>query len=87
MPARPPSSSPTFRPRKLKVDVILVVAFDLDAIYLLQTAMILREDDFYDVLVEHPDVFYVTFDNVGVGRRWPRPCRKGKAEGDFAHHG
>jgi D-xylose transport system substrate-binding protein len=39
----------------------------------------------YDVLVEHPDALYVTFDNVGVGRLMAKTMlEKGKAEGDFA---
>src|SRR3712207_3008606 len=52
------------------VDVILVVAFDSDAIL---PAFEAAADAgipmiSYDVLVEHPDALYVTFDNVGVGR-------------------
>jgi D-xylose transport system substrate-binding protein len=69
------------------VDVILVVAFDSDAILpAFQTAadagipMIS-----YDVLVEHPDALYVTFDNVGVGRLMAQTMLdKGKSEGNFA---
>lgn len=69
------------------VDVILVVAFDSDAILpAFQTAadagipMIS-----YDVLVEHPEALYVTFDNVGVGRAMAKTMlEKGKSEGNFA---
>ncbi|HEY5597790.1 MAG TPA: substrate-binding domain-containing protein, partial [Kiloniellales bacterium] len=70
-----------------KVDVILVVAFDSDAILpAFQTAADAGVKMIsYDVLVEHPDALYVTFDNVGVGRLMAKTMlEKGKAEGDFA---
>ncbi len=69
------------------VDVILVVAFDSDAILpAFQTAADAGVKMIsYDVLVEHPDALYVTFDNVGVGRLMAKTMlEKGKAEGDFA---
>jgi len=70
-----------------KVDVILVVAFDSDAI--LPSFQLAADAGVkmisYDVLVEHPDALYVTFDNVGVGRLMAKTMlEKGKAEGDFA---
>ena len=51
-------------------NVILVVAFDSDAILpAFQAAADAGVKMIsYDVLVEHPDALYVTFDNVGVGR-------------------
>ena len=69
------------------VDVILVVAFDSDAIL---PAFEAAADAgipmiSYDVLVEHPDALYVTFDNVGVGRLMAQTMlEKGVAEGNFA---
>jgi D-xylose transport system substrate-binding protein len=69
-----------------KVDVILVVAFDSDAILpAFQTAADAGVKMIsYDVLVEHPDALYVTFDNVGVGRLMAKEMLKVKPEGDFA---
>lgn len=68
------------------VDVILVVAFDSDAILpAFQTAADAGVKMIsYDVLVEHPDALYVTFDNVGVGRLMAKEMLKVKPEGDFA---
>lgn len=68
------------------VDVILVVAFDSDAILpAFQTAADAGVKMLsYDVLVEHPDALYVTFDNVGVGRLMAKEMLKVKPEGDFA---
>ena len=70
-----------------KVDVILVVAYDSDAI--LPSLQLAADNGVkmisYDVLVEHPDALYVTFDNVGVGRLMAKTMlEKGKNEGDFA---
>jgi D-xylose transport system substrate-binding protein len=68
-------------------NVILVVAFDSDAILpAFQAAADAGVKMIsYDVLVEHPDALYVTFDNVGVGRLMAQTMLdKGKAEGDFA---
>ena len=69
-----------------KVDVILVVAFDSDAILpAFQTAADAGVKMIsYDVLVEHPDALYVTFDNVGVGRLMAKEILKVKPEGDYA---
>jgi len=68
------------------VDVILVVAFDSDAILpAFQTAADAGVKMLsYDVLVEHPDALYVTFDNVGVGRLMAKEIQKVKPEGDYA---
>ena len=68
-------------------NVILVVAFDSDAILpAFQAAADAGVKMIsYDVLVEHPDALYVTFDNVGVGRLMAKTMlEKGKQEGDFA---
>ena len=68
-------------------NVILVVAFDSDAILpAFQAAADAGVKMIsYDVLVEHPDALYVTFDNVGVGRLMAKTMlEKGKSEGDFA---
>ena len=69
-----------------KVDVILVVAFDSDAILpAFQTAADAGVKMIsYDVLVEHPDALYVTFDNVGVGRLMAAEIQKAKPEGNYA---
>ena len=69
------------------VDVILVVAYDSDAI--LPSFAAARDAGVkmisYDVLVEDPDALYVTFDNVGVGRLMAQTMlEKGKTEGNFA---
>jgi D-xylose transport system substrate-binding protein len=70
-----------------KVDVILVVAFDSDAIL----PSIAKINDAgikaiaYDVQFEDPNALYITFDNVGVGRLMAKTMlEKGKQEGNFA---
>jgi D-xylose transport system substrate-binding protein len=70
-----------------KVDVILVVAYDSDAI--LPSFKAASDAGVkmisYDVLVEDPNALYVTFDNVGVGRLMAKTMlEKGKSEGNFA---
>ena len=70
-----------------KVDVIMVVAYDSDAI--LPSFKAASDAGVkmisYDVLVEDPASLYVTFDNVGVGRLMAKTMlEKGKSEGDFA---
>ncbi len=70
-----------------KVDVIMVVAYDSDAI--LPSFKAASDAGVkmlsYDVLVEDPNALYVTFDNVGVGRLMAKSMvEKGKAEGNFA---
>ncbi|HSO47218.1 MAG TPA: substrate-binding domain-containing protein [Rhizobiaceae bacterium] len=70
-----------------KVDVILVVAFDSDAI--LPSIQKINDAGIkaiaYDVQFEDPNALYVTFDNVGVGRLMAKTMlEKGKSEGNFA---
>jgi D-xylose transport system substrate-binding protein len=70
-----------------KVDVIMVVAYDSDAI--LPSFKAASDAGVkmlsYDVLVEDPNALYVTFDNVGVGRLMAKTMlEKGKSEGNFA---
>jgi D-xylose transport system substrate-binding protein len=70
-----------------KVDVIMVVAYDADAI--LPSFKAASDAGVkmlsYDVLVEDPNALYVTFDNVGVGRLMAKTMlEKGKSEGNFA---
>jgi D-xylose transport system substrate-binding protein len=69
------------------VDVILVVAFDSDAI--LPSIQKINDAGIkaiaYDVQFEDPNALYVTFDNVGVGRLMAKTMlEKGKSEGNFA---
>lgn len=70
-----------------KVDVILVVAFDSDAI--LPSIQAINDAGIkaiaYDVQFEDPNALYITFDNVGVGRLMAKTMlEKGKSEGNFA---
>ncbi len=69
-----------------KVDVIMVVAFDSDAI--LPSFKAASDAGVkmlsYDVLVEDPNALYVTFDNVGVGRLMATEILKAKPEGNYA---
>ncbi|MGD9914508.1 MAG: substrate-binding domain-containing protein [Rhizobiaceae bacterium] len=70
-----------------KVDVILIVAFDSDAI--LPSIQKISDAGIksiaYDVQFEDPSALYVTFDNVGVGRLMAKTMlEKGKSEGNFA---
>jgi D-xylose transport system substrate-binding protein len=69
-----------------KVDVIMVVAFDSDAI--LPSFKAASDAGVkmlsYDVLVEDPNALYVTFDNVGVGRLMATEIQKAKPEGNYA---
>ena len=70
-----------------KVDVILIVAFDSDAI--LPSIKAISDAGIksiaYDVQFEDPSALYVTFDNVGVGRLMAKTMlEKGKSEGNFA---
>ncbi len=69
------------------VDVILIVAFDSDAI--LPSIQKINDAGIksiaYDVQFEDPSALYVTFDNVGVGRLMAKTMlEKGKSEGNFA---
>ena len=69
-----------------KVDVILVVAYDSDAIL----PSIKAADDAgvkmiaYDVQFEDPKSLYITFDNIGVGRLMAKEILKAKPEGNYA---
>jgi len=69
-----------------KVDVILVVAFDSDAI--LPSIQKINDAGIkaiaYDVQFEDPNALYITFDNVGVGRIMAKEILKVKPEGNFA---
>lgn len=69
------------------VDVILVVAFDNQAI--LPSIQKINDAGLkaiaYDVQFEDPNALYITFDNVGVGRLMAKTMlEKGKTEGNFA---
>jgi D-xylose transport system substrate-binding protein len=69
------------------VDVILVVAYDSDAI--LPSFQLAADSGVkmisYDVLVEDPNALYITFDNVGVGRLMAKTMlEKGRDNGNFA---
>ncbi|MCA0434721.1 MAG: substrate-binding domain-containing protein [Proteobacteria bacterium] len=70
-----------------KVDVILVVAFDSDAI--LPSIQKINDAGIkaiaYDVQFEDPNALYITFDNVGVGRLMSKSVlESGHTEGNFA---
>lgn len=68
------------------VDVILVVAYDNNAILpAFQAAADAGVKMIsYDVLVEDPNALYITFDNVGVGRLMAKEILKAKPEGNYA---
>jgi D-xylose transport system substrate-binding protein len=69
-----------------KVDVILVVAFDSDAI--LPSIKAINDAGLksiaYDVQFEDPSALYITFDNVGVGRIIAQEVQKAKPDGNYA---
>ena len=69
-----------------KPDVILVVAFDSDAI--LPSIKAINDAGIksiaYDVQFEDPNALYITFDNVGVGRIIAREVAKVQPEGNYA---
>jgi D-xylose transport system substrate-binding protein len=69
-----------------KVDVILVVAFDSEAI--LPSIAKINEAGIksiaYDVQFEDPSALYITFDNVGVGRIIAQEVMAAKPEGQYA---
>lgn len=69
-----------------KPDVVMVVAFDSDAI--LPSIKALSDAGIksiaYDVQFEDPNALYITFDNVGVGRIIAEEVRKAKPEGNYA---
>ncbi|MCX7888152.1 MAG: substrate-binding domain-containing protein [Rhodobacteraceae bacterium] len=69
------------------VDVIMVVAFDSDAI--LPSIQAINDAGIkaiaYDVQFEDPNALYITFDNVGVGRLMAKTMlEKGRQDGNFA---
>lgn len=67
-------------------DVILVVAFDSDAI--LPSIAKISDSGIksiaYDVQFEDPNALYITFDNVGVGRIIAQEIKKVQPEGNYA---
>lgn len=67
-------------------DVILVVAFDSDAI--LPSIQAISDAGIqsiaYDVQFEDPNALYITFDNVGVGRIIADEIQKVQPEGNYA---
>ncbi|MEP9387610.1 substrate-binding domain-containing protein [Mesorhizobium sp. KR9-304] len=69
-----------------KPDVVLVVAYDSDAI--LPSIKALSDAGIksiaYDVQFEDPNALYITFDNVGVGRIIAEEIQKVKPEGNYA---
>jgi D-xylose transport system substrate-binding protein len=69
-----------------KPDVVLVVAFDSDAI--LPSIKALSDAGIksiaYDVQFEDPNALYITFDNVGVGRIIAKEVMAAKGEGNYA---
>lgn len=69
-----------------KPDVIMVVAFDSDAI--LPSIKKISDAGIksiaYDVQFEDPNALYITFDNVGVGRIMAKEVLKVKNSGNFA---
>jgi D-xylose transport system substrate-binding protein len=69
-----------------KVDVIMVVAFDSDAI--LPSIKAINDAGLkaiaYDVQFEDPNALYITFDNIGVGRLMAKEILKAKPEGNYA---
>ena len=69
-----------------KPDVIMVIAFDSDAI--LPSIKKISDAGIksiaYDVLFEDPSALYITFDNVGVGRLMAKEILKAKPKGNYA---
>jgi D-xylose transport system substrate-binding protein len=69
-----------------KPDVILVVAYDSDAI--LPSIKAINDAGIkaiaYDVQFEDPNSLYITFDNIGVGRIMAQEALKVKPKGNYA---
>jgi len=69
-----------------KVDVIVIVAYDSDAI--LPSIKAAKDAGIktmaYDVQFEDPSALYITFDNIGVGRLMAKEVQKVKPEGNYA---
>ena len=69
-----------------KVDVLIIVAYDSDAI--LPSIKAARDANIktmaYDVQFEDPSALYITFDNIGVGRLMAQEVQKVKPTGNYA---
>ncbi len=69
-----------------KCNVILVVAYDADAI--LPSIKKINDAGIkaiaYDVQFEDPNALYITFDNIGVGRLMAKEIYKAKPSGNYA---
>jgi D-xylose transport system substrate-binding protein len=69
-----------------KVDVIVIVAYDSDAI--LPSIKAAKDAGIktmaYDVQFEDPSALYITFDNIGVGRLMAQEVQKVKPAGNYA---
>ena len=69
-----------------KVDVLIIVAYDSDAI--LPSIKAARDANIktmaYDVQFEDPSALYITFDNIGVGRLMAKEVQKVKPTGNYA---
>ena len=69
-----------------KVDVIMIVAYDSDAI--LPSIKKINDAGIkaiaYDVQFEDPNALYITFDNIGVGRLMAKEILKAKPKGNYA---
>jgi D-xylose transport system substrate-binding protein len=69
-----------------KPDVIMVVAYDSDAI--LPSIKKISDAGIksiaYDVQFEDPNALYITFDNIGVGRLMAKEIYKAKPAGNYA---
>ena len=69
-----------------KPDVIMVVAYDSDAI--LPSIKKISDAGIksiaYDVQFEDPNALYITFDNIGVGRLMAKAIYKAKPAGNYA---
>ncbi len=69
-----------------KPDVIMVIAFDSDAI--LPSIKKISDAGIksiaYDVQFEDPNALYITFDNIGVGRLMAKEIYKAKPAGNYA---
>jgi D-xylose transport system substrate-binding protein len=69
-----------------KPDVIMIVAFDSDAI--LPSIKKINDAGIkaiaYDVQFEDPNALYITFDNIGVGRLMATEIQKAKPAGNYA---
>ena len=84
---RRPSSSPTSKSLISKgANVLIILAMDSEAIL---PAVKKASDEgipviAYDRLIESPNVLYITFDNVGVGRMMAKAIYAAKPAGNYA---